>query len=65
MPLGGETGGFILKDERYAKFIPLVKDGLDLFEKHHISWTFWSYKDVRAMSLVYPKDNTPWLQDGQ
>ena len=64
MPLWiGETGGHFPKD-RIAEGFVLVREGLDLFEKYGISWTFWSYKDAKAMSLVYPKEGTPWMRMG-
>lgn len=64
MPLWvGETGGRFPKDHM-SRGIKLLKDCLDLFEKHHISWTIWTYKDAKAMSLVYPKGNTKWMSLG-
>lgn len=64
MPLWvGETGGLFPKD-KLNDGLRLIKEGLDLFEKHRISWSFWTYKDARAMSLVYPKMDTPWMKMG-
>lgn len=61
MPLWvGETGGHFVSDQ-LPEGLNLVKDCLDLFEKHGISWTIWSYKDAGAMGLVYPKEDTPWM----
>jgi endoglucanase len=61
MPLWcGETGGGFPKD-KIIEHRKLVKDCLDLFEKYHISWTLWAYKDAKAMSLVYPRDDTQWM----
>lgn len=61
MPLWvGETGGHFASDQ-LLEGLNLVKDCLDLFEKHDISWTIWSYKDAGAMGLVYPKDDTQWM----
>ncbi len=60
MPLWvGETGGFFPKG-RLMEGLKLVKDCLDLFEKYRISWTYWAYKDIGAMGLVYPKNGTKW-----
>ena len=64
MPLWvGETGGRFPKDHM-TRGLNLLKDYLDLFERHHISWTIWAYKDAKAMSLVYPKENTKWMSMG-
>lgn len=56
----GETGGHFPK-EKMLDGVQLVKDCLDIFEKHGISWTLWSYKDAGAMGMVYPKDDTKWM----
>jgi len=65
MPLWvGETGGRFPKDQM-DRGINLLKDCLDLFEKHGISWSIWTYKDAKAMGLVYPKDNTKWMSMGK
>ncbi|HPG40317.1 MAG TPA: cellulase family glycosylhydrolase [bacterium] len=64
MPLWvGETGGLFPKD-KLTEGLRLIKDGLDLFEKHDISWTFWSYKDANAMSIVSPREDTAWMKMG-
>jgi aryl-phospho-beta-D-glucosidase BglC (GH1 family) len=61
MPLWvGETGGHF-PQSKLTEGMELVKDCLDIFEKHHISWTIWSYKDAHAMGMVYPKENTKWM----
>lgn len=61
MPLWvGETGGHFASDQ-LLEGLNLVKDCLDLFEKHGISWTIWSYKDAGAMGLVYPREDTQWM----
>ena len=56
----GEAGGHFPKD-KLLDGLALIKDCLDLFEKHDISWTIWSYKDAGAMGLVYPKEDTKWM----
>ncbi len=61
MPLWvGETGGHFPKD-KLLEGMELVKDCIDLFEKYGISWTIWSYKDVGAMGMIYPKEDTKWI----
>lgn len=56
----GETGGHFSKD-RLLEGAKLVRDCLDIFEKHGISWTLFTYKDAGAMGLVYPKEDTKWM----
>lgn len=61
MPLWvGETGGHFPKD-KLIEGVNLIKECIDIFEKHGISWTIWSYKDAGAMGMVYPKENTRWM----
>lgn len=59
----GETGGLFPKD-KLDDGLKLIKEGIDIFEKYNISWSLWTYKDARTMSLVYPKMNTPWMKMG-
>ncbi len=60
MPLWvGETGGNFPKD-KFEEGLKLVKDCLDILEKHGISWTIWTYKDAGAMGMVYPKEAARW-----
>jgi endoglucanase len=62
MPLWvGETGGHFAK-HKLQEGIDLIKDCIDLFEKHRISWTIWSYKDAGAMGMVYPDKDTKWME---
>jgi hypothetical protein len=64
MPLWvGETGGVFPRD-KMAEGLKLVKECLDIFEARRISWTIWTYKDARAMGMVYPKDSTKWMELG-
>lgn len=64
MPLWvGETGGFFPKD-KMTEGVELIRECLDLFEQYDISWTIWTYKDARAMGLVFPNEETPWMVMG-
>ncbi|MCI1984315.1 MAG: glycoside hydrolase family 5 protein [Bifidobacteriaceae bacterium] len=58
--LCGEAGYEIAGDEM-SHVIAMTEDTLDVFEKNHVSWTLWSYKDAQFMGLVYPKSETPWM----
>jgi hypothetical protein len=35
---------------------------LSALESERISWTLWSYKDVRPMNLLHPAPDSPWMQ---
>jgi hypothetical protein len=65
MPLWvGETGGRFSKNN-ISKGFNAIRETLALFEKHDISWSFWTYKDANTMSLVYPKAETMWMKMGK
>ncbi|MBN2440708.1 MAG: cellulase family glycosylhydrolase [Spirochaetales bacterium] len=55
----GETGNRLTK-KHIEKQTAVLKQMLDIYEEHEISWTVWSYKDAGTMSLLYPKEQTPW-----
>lgn len=58
--LCGEAG-YDIDKERIGDTLELVSDTLELFEKHKVSWTLWSYKDAQFMGICYPHDKTPWM----
>ncbi len=57
----GETGGHFPQD-KLLEGLELIKDCLDIFEKHDISWTLWTYKDAGAMGMIYPSEDTGWMK---
>ncbi len=57
----GETGGHFPQDKLLDGLI-LIEECLDIFEKHDISWTLWTYKDAGAMGMIYPNENTEWMK---
>lgn len=59
--LCGEAG-YDIDREDIMFTIGLVEDTLELFEKHKVSWTLWSYKDAQLIGLVYPKTESPWMK---
>lgn len=58
--LCGEAGYEISGDDM-NHVIAMTEDTLDVFEKHNVSWTLWSYKDAQFMGVVFPKSGTPWM----
>ena len=59
--LCGEAGVDIRKDD-LAFTMQLLEETLELFRKHELSWTLWSYKDAQWMGLVYPENGTGWMK---
>lgn len=45
--------------ELYNRMMAYV---LGLCEKNNVSWTLWSYKDARTMSIVMPKEDSAWMR---
>ena len=61
-PLLCGEAGYDIAGRGVEKTMELVEDTLDVFLKFNISWTLWSYKDAQIMGVVYPKDETLWMQ---
>lgn len=59
--LCGEAGYDIDKNN-LSHTIELLEETLQLFNDSDISWTLWCYKDAQFMGMVYPKDDSPWMQ---
>ncbi len=55
----GETGAMLQPDP--DRQLALVSDYLEVLERLGISWSLWTYKDARAMSLVHPRADAPWM----
>lgn len=59
--LCGEAGCEI-EPGQIEHVMTVLGEMIDLFNEKNISWTLWSYKDAHFMSIVYPKDSSPWMQ---
>jgi aryl-phospho-beta-D-glucosidase BglC (GH1 family) len=59
--LCGEAGYEISGDE-IGHVMNMTEDTVEIFEKNHVSWTLWSYKDAQFMGMVFPKSETDWMQ---
>lgn len=56
----GETGAMLQGDP--ARQLALLGDYLEVLERLGISWSLWTYKDARAMGLVHPAADAPWMK---
>lgn len=56
----GETGALFNHGDR-RQHESLLQDTLEIFEKNNMSWSLWTYKDARSMSMMHPKENSPWM----
>jgi hypothetical protein len=61
-PLLCGEAGYGIEGDILEHVLAMVEDTLDLFNKYKVSWTLWCYKDAKIMGLVYPKENSLWLQ---
>ena len=61
-PLLCGEAGYDIEGHGLLHVMEMVEDTLDLFAKYQISWTLWCYKDAQFMGLVYPGDESPWMQ---
>jgi hypothetical protein len=56
----GETGAMVEGDP--GRQLELLGDYLEVLERLGISWSLWTYKDARAMGLVHPPADAPWMK---
>lgn len=59
--LCGEAG-YDIDKENVEHSLELLEETLDIFNEANVSWTLWCYKDAQFMGMVYPKQETPWMQ---
>lgn len=59
--LCGEAGYDIDKNN-LSHTLELLDETLTMFNEAEISWTLWCYKDARFMGMVYPKEESSWMQ---
>lgn len=61
-PLLCGEAGYGIEGDTLEHVLEMVEDTLDLFNKYDVSWTLWCYKDAKFMGVVYPDENSLWLQ---
>lgn len=61
-PLLCGEAGYDIAGHSLPHVLEMVEDTLNLFERYEISWTLWCYKDAQFMGVVYPKNDSPWMQ---
>jgi hypothetical protein len=52
-PTGGPSG----HDARYQ----VLRDQLEIYERHGANWAIWTYKDVGLQGLVHTDPRSPWM----
>ncbi len=56
----GETGALYNHGNR-TQHESMLNNILEIFKKHRISWSLWTYKDARSMGTVHPKEDSEWM----
>jgi endoglucanase len=59
--LMGEFGIYARSKNITAQFA-MLDDLTGFFEEKGFHWTFWDYKDIGDMGLVFPNADTPWMK---
>ena len=59
--LCGEAG-YDIDQNNLPHTLELLDETLTMFNEAEISWTLWCYKDAQFMGMVYPKDESSWMQ---
>jgi len=61
--LVGEFGPIYGGDEEHDAWLRgILRDQLDLYNRHQASWTLWMYKDIGRQGLVSVRPDTPYRQ---
>ena len=59
----GEFGPVYTGDpDRDAQRYQLLRDQLEIYERHGVSWALWTYKDIGLQGVVTVDPDSPYLQ---
>jgi endoglucanase len=59
----GEFGPVFTGDpERDEQKYQLLRDQLDIYQRHGAGWAIWAYKDLGAEGLVSAAPDSPWIE---
>jgi endoglucanase len=59
----GEFGPVYLgEEEADAMRYQLLSDQLDIYTRHGVSWSIWTYKDIGLQGVVYASPDSPWME---
>jgi endoglucanase len=40
----------------------LLRDQLDIYARHGVNWSIWTYKDIGLQGVVYAAPDSPWVE---
>src|ERR1051325_2034964 len=59
----GEFGPVYPGDARRdAMRLQVLRDQLEIYERHGASWALWTYKDIGLQGLVHAAADSPWMR---
>jgi endoglucanase len=59
----GEFGPVYLGEEEADRMrYQLLRDQLDIYARHGVNWSIWTYKDIGLQGVVYASPDSPWVE---
>jgi endoglucanase len=59
----GEFGPVYTGDpEADATRYQVLRDQLEVYDRHEVSWAIWTYKDIGLQGVVYAAPDSPWVE---
>ena len=59
----GEFGPVYLGDEEADRMrYRLLRDQLEIYDRHGVSWALWTYKDIGLQGVQYAAPDSPWVE---
>jgi hypothetical protein len=58
----GEFGPVYLGDEEADRMrYQLLRDQLEIYDRHGVNWAIWTYKDIGLQGVQYAAPDSPWV----
>lgn len=48
--------------ESHSARYQVLRDQLDIYDRHEVSWSIWLYKDIGLQGVVYTDADSEWIQ---
>ena len=48
--------------EGHATRYQVLRDQLEIYDKHEVSWSIWLYKDIGLQGVVHTDPDSPWME---
>jgi len=60
----GEFGPVYPQDrpETHEARFQVLRDQLEVYDRHEASWSIWLYKDIGLQGVVYAAQDSPWVE---